>query len=218
MEMKITKTKREYYRDAEQSHITEMEKQWRNLQTRFTSRELSKIFPAVKKIIPGKIKELEGEREEFMEIIRDNLRLIKGRVIDPFSKYFWREWVKYNQVFLIVDIDKQLDRFRRLENISQNKNNYKKSKFSISDEDIQKAREIPIIDIALQYVDQIRRVGENHIGLCPFHKEKNPSFYIYSASNNYHCYGCGAHGDLINLIMELHGFSFIEAVQFLLRG
>ena len=217
MEMKITKTKREYYRNtAEKSYIADIEKQWRNSQYKFTSRELLKIFPAMKEIIPEKIKELEEERKEFVKIIRENLRFIKEQIIDEFSKYFWREWIKYSQVSLVADIDKQLSRFHQLQNIFQKKSDCKKSKFNVSDEDVRRAREISIVDIALPYVEHVRKIGENYIGLCPFHKENNPSFYIYSASNHYYCYGCGAHGDLINLIMELRGFSFVEAVRFLI--
>ena len=40
-------------------------------------------------------------------------------------------------------------------------------------------------------------------GLCPFHNEKTPSFVVYDEKGYYHCYGCGAHGDIINFVMNI---------------
>jgi len=57
--------------------------------------------------------------------------------------------------------------------------------------------------------------GKNFQALCPFHFEKTPSFVVSPSRNNYHCYGCGAHGDAIRFVMEQERFSFIEALQFL---
>lgn len=50
-------------------------------------------------------------------------------------------------------------------------------------------------------------------GLCPFHKEKTPSFTVSDDKSFYHCFGCGAHGDIIKFTMESSGASFTEAVS-----
>jgi ligand-binding SRPBCC domain-containing protein len=52
-----------------------------------------------------------------------------------------------------------------------------------------------------------------HVGLCPFHSDTAPSFYVYD--DHFHCYGCGAHGDVIEFVRRLHGYSFKEALQHL---
>ena len=55
--------------------------------------------------------------------------------------------------------------------------------------------------------------GREHTGLCPFHNEKSPSFTVSNDKNFYHCFGCGAHGDVIGYLMQVEGVSFPEAVE-----
>ncbi|HVC54390.1 MAG TPA: DNA primase [Stellaceae bacterium] len=58
----------------------------------------------------------------------------------------------------------------------------------------------------------VRRGGE-HSGLCPFHNEKTPSFYVVEDKGFFHCFGCGAHGDAIGFVMRADHLDFIEAVE-----
>lgn len=55
--------------------------------------------------------------------------------------------------------------------------------------------------------------GREHIGLCPFHNEKTPSFTVNNEKGFFHCFGCGAHGDVIGFAMRDEGLSFPEAVE-----
>lgn len=71
-----------------------------------------------------------------------------------------------------------------------------------------------IIDIASQYTNIIKR-GKSHIGLCPFHSEKTPSFTLDIEQQLYHCFGCGAGGDIFTLVMEKESLSFPEALRLL---
>ncbi len=71
-----------------------------------------------------------------------------------------------------------------------------------------------IIEIASQYT-QLQRRGRRHLGLCPFHAEKTPSFYLDEEKQLYHCFGCGAGGDIFTLIMEKESMSFPEALRLL---
>ncbi len=52
-------------------------------------------------------------------------------------------------------------------------------------------------------------------GFCPFHNEKSPSFHVYEGPDepHYHCFGCGAHGDVITFVMETEGMQFRDAVE-----
>ncbi len=59
--------------------------------------------------------------------------------------------------------------------------------------------------------------GREYIGLCPFHKEKTPSFSVVEDKGFYHCFGCGAHGDVIGFAMQKENLTFPEAVEQLAR-
>jgi DNA primase len=60
---------------------------------------------------------------------------------------------------------------------------------------------------------KLTRKGREHIGLCPFHNEKSPSFTVNEDKGFYHCFGCGAHGDVISFVMNTQGATFPEAVE-----
>lgn len=62
---------------------------------------------------------------------------------------------------------------------------------------------------------KLERRGRNHVGLCPFHQEKSPSFSVNEDKGFYHCFGCGAHGDAFSFVMETQGLGFVEAVELL---
>ena len=57
------------------------------------------------------------------------------------------------------------------------------------------------------------RAGREFKGCCPFHNEKTPSFYVNDDKQFYHCFGCGAHGDVIGFVMRHDNMSFPEAVE-----
>jgi DNA primase len=71
-----------------------------------------------------------------------------------------------------------------------------------------------IVDIASQYTT-LRRRGRKHVGLCPFHSEKDPSFTVDSEKQLFHCFGCGVGGDVFTLVMEKENLSFPEALNYL---
>ena len=60
---------------------------------------------------------------------------------------------------------------------------------------------------------KLARKGREHLGLCPFHKEKTPSFTVNEEKGFYHCFGCQAHGSVFDFVMETEGLSFPEAVE-----
>jgi len=75
---------------------------------------------------------------------------------------------------------------------------------------------ISLAEIVGRRVKLIRR-GREFIGLCPFHKEKTPSFSAVEDKGFFHCFGCGAHGDVIGFVMQTESLSFPEAVEQLAR-
>ena len=73
-----------------------------------------------------------------------------------------------------------------------------------------------IVDVVSGYV-ALQRKGGNLFGLCPFHKEKTPSFSVSPDKQIYHCFGCKKGGGVINFIMEIENLTFPEAVRFLAK-
>jgi DNA primase len=71
---------------------------------------------------------------------------------------------------------------------------------------------VPLADLVGRRVRLVRR-GREHSGLCPFHNEKTPSFYVVEDKGFFHCFGCGAHGDAIGYVMRAENLDFIEAVE-----
>jgi len=71
-----------------------------------------------------------------------------------------------------------------------------------------------ILDIASQYTT-LRQRGKKHVGLCPFHAEKTPSFTVDSDKQLFHCFGCGIGGDVFSLVMEKENLSFPETLKYL---
>ncbi|SEQ86727.1 DNA primase [Nitrosomonas sp. Nm51] len=71
---------------------------------------------------------------------------------------------------------------------------------------------VNIIDAVDRHVS-LKKAGANYVACCPFHTEKTPSFTVSAVKQFYHCFGCGAHGDAINFLMEYRGIGFVEAVK-----
>ena len=73
-------------------------------------------------------------------------------------------------------------------------------------------RAADIAELIGQYV-QLKKAGQNHVGLCPFHGEKEPSFTVNSSKQMFHCFGCKKGGDIFAFWMEYHKVSFPQAMK-----
>lgn len=82
--------------------------------------------------------------------------------------------------------------------------------------DVELVRQQPILEYAESRL-KLRKVGMTYFALCPFHKEKTPSFSINVRGNYYKCHGCGVYGSIVDLCMELEGLSFPHAVKYLAK-
>ncbi len=71
-----------------------------------------------------------------------------------------------------------------------------------------------IVNIIGSYI-RLKKTGSNHMGLCPFHNEKTPSFSVSQSKQMYHCFGCGVGGNVYTFIMEYENYTFVEALKFL---
>ena len=83
----------------------------------------------------------------------------------------------------------------------------------ISEDKITEIRErVPIAEVIGNYVT-LKKSGNSLRGLCPFHNEKTPSFYVHPARGFYHCFGCKASGDVFSFLMHVEGKTFPEVAR-----
>ena len=71
-----------------------------------------------------------------------------------------------------------------------------------------------IVDVVSMYVKLTPRSG-NHLGLCPFHSEKTPSFSVNRDKQMFYCFGCGAGGNVLSFIRRIENMDFLEALRLL---
>lgn len=64
----------------------------------------------------------------------------------------------------------------------------------------------------------LKQAGNELAGLCPLHQEKGPSFYVYANGQRFHCFGCGAGGDVLDLVMAMHRVGLREAADMITGG
>jgi len=83
----------------------------------------------------------------------------------------------------------------------------------IPEEKIKEIRErASILEVIADFVS-LKKSGKNYLGLCPFHSERTPSFTVNEEKGIFHCFGCGAGGNIFNFLMRVNNFGFPEAVK-----
>lgn len=157
-------------------------------------------FPEeIKNILPLKIRMLKKELSVFDNFIKK----VKGTLAcDEFTKYFYLEALK---VFMPVERFKLLAKMKTLKKIANGK---------LKNIDINKIREAKNISFS-KFITYKKR-GQRGWAICPFHKEKTASFMVNIPKNNFRCFGCGVHGDLIDFVQKLNEVSFTQAIDIIL--
>ena len=77
--------------------------------------------------------------------------------------------------------------------------------------------QFPLADEVRRHLT-LKRRGSSLVGLCPFHTERTPSFSVYSDEQRYHCFGCGAHGDIFDFLEAHEGLDIRAAAERLTGG
>ena len=86
---------------------------------------------------------------------------------------------------------------------------------AILDDDIERLKAtVSIVDVVSEVV-QLRKVGRNFVGLCPFHAEKSPSFNVREETGRYRCFGCDQSGDAFTFVQQTKHTDFVGAVEYL---
>jgi hypothetical protein len=84
----------------------------------------------------------------------------------------------------------------------------------LTEADIEQAKAVPI---ATLYQGKLRQFGDRAVGLCPFHSETRPSFYIFQRKNTWYCFSCNTGRDAPDFVMKQQNVDFIQAVKILIN-
>ena len=85
----------------------------------------------------------------------------------------------------------------------------------LPNEFIEQVRDANEITSVISSYISLKRAGRDSVCLCPFHSEKTPSCHIYTDTQSFYCFGCGAGGDVINFIRLIEHLDYLESVKFL---
>ena len=85
----------------------------------------------------------------------------------------------------------------------------------VSDQVLDRIRQATDITALVRNIVPLKKSGSGQIGLCPFHKEKTPSFHVNTEKQIFKCFGCGVGGDVFSFVMKTDGVGFMEAVRLL---
>lgn len=172
---------------------------------------------ALEEVVPVKIKEVMDEMDKLLKLHEQWEALItdlhKKGELDDFGVYFW---TLYNELaFTDYDVYKKwlqywLSIYEKLPGKKVEKPAYIDP--MESERVLQRAKSTPIENF---YTDQLRGTGSRLTGKCPFHEEKTASFFIFTSTNTFHCFGCQKNGDVIDFIMLSKKLNFQEALEFL---
>lgn len=167
--------------------------------------ELLSIFPDAKYtyILP-KYRKIESEIKKLEVFIKAKLKRAK-QVKDG---YILRELILGIDVGTLIELKKESQRLRRYFPQAP-------SKGRVDPDRVNRAKQYPILQLATEGMMPIKKSGRAYRSLCPYHKEKTPSFYLYPEDNTFHCFGCASHGDVIALAQHLRSLNFIESVKYL---
>ena len=171
---------------------------------RLTDKELLEVFPeATHQTIPKKIREWEKRYSEVKEEIKAVFKEAPQKDL-----WFYEILLTKFRFPELYECEKHIFRLKRLLAISRS-NGAPIFDFQTK---LEIAKRRPIYELARDKLE-LRQVGKKYVARCPFHDERTPSFYLYPESNTFHCFGCGKHGDVINLTQQLSGLTFKEAVE-----
>jgi CHC2 zinc finger len=171
---------------------------------------LIECFPCIIESLPSMLQEREEVYQEERDRIKTFIRYIQKEA--PQQMWFWEIIADNLMVPELVKSEKEIYRIKRLIDVTQGwRRPNSQENFEIK---LQRAKEVPIYELARNHLE-LKPSGKNWVALCPLHKERTGSFYLYTESNRYHCFGCNENGDQINLTMHLCGINFRDAVEML---
>ncbi len=172
--------------------------------------ELLRGFPPKfqKKILTNKITEIKGKLKGYEETIKEKILRIKNEVPEPDHIVY----ISFLNLLYSGAIAPLLKRRRRLLGLRQalSSKNPSIKNFELLKEQVKQRN---IVEVAKGLGLTLKRRGKYYVTRCPFHNDKTPSFCLYPNTNTFFCFGCGEHGDNVNLQMKLTDVDFKTALQ-----
>lgn len=170
-----------------------------------STEEISTFSSELKEIVRTKLEVLNKRDKEVAD--STNALILASSSCKKSEAWFLREYAAaiYEEHFYIYQWQKYW--LSILDGLEPKK----KSRYSGSQLDIEKAKQFPIEQL---YPGRLRQFGNKLTGLCCFHEEKTPSFFIFP-NNTYYCFGCNEHGDSIDFTMKIKKYEFSEAVRWM---
>ena len=199
--------------NLEQEYFRELQAENARLFPKFSEREWLEIFPeALELYIFPKIEELKVMKKQLEKSVREAF----GRIKNKADSWFLEQIIMFFSGQDLIDVKNQLVNLQHLAIFTESSedNSETKHKKGVSSEEVNRARDKPIERVVEQYV-KLKKFGSGSSGLCPFHKEKTPSFRTFNKTNSFYCFGCHKGGNPINFIMDFLNLSFVEAVRHL---
>lgn len=194
--------------------LQKIEGEWLNSQKHLSEAELLDVFgDSIEDICKDKTQELKD--------LRNKLILEIQRLWQSFAGYdndrvmLLRECLKGFKIEPLQEAERKLYYFQRLLNKKTGK--ISKKKGQINDDDIERARNVSIVDIAERHLGQLRKTGKSYVAKCPFHQDNSPSLNFYPGSNRFYCFGCNAAGDVISFLQKLLNHDFKSVILYLLN-
>lgn len=175
----------------------------------FSPTELHEIFPEALPIIKSNLKiyknALKQSKPIYSELLDCLLELIYGdKALNTDASVAWATRRFYQDP--INALEKNITRLKHLLSIYTFKGST--SAQTITDADVDQARTFPIGNIV--------ELNRSNFMRCLFHSEKTPSCKVFK-DNKFRCFGCGANGDVIDIVCKVQGIQFLDAVRFILK-
>lgn len=186
-----------------------------------TDNDIIDMFPESGEVISQKLNEYWEESVILYKEVKEIRRVVERIQTDTFSRWFYYNAEKFPKAKRLKWLHEQIKRLERMNAIHEKKRVGKmlsqeffktvkeRERFDI---DKMFERQELLLDMVAMDGIKLRVTGGGGMGLCPFHQEKTPSFYVYK-SNWAHCFGCQWHGNFIDYVMKRDGCTFREALE-----
>ena len=176
-------------------------------QPKLTIKELFEIFPESAEVVETNLREEQQVFAEQVLLLKE--RITEDRNRDEFTRWFLCELRKHFIGPALEQAWHRMERYRRELSVAHGD---RRQETGIKPEDIADAKAVTIESLI-----QVKRSNQIRVyAHCPFHDDKTPSFVIYKEENTFHCFGCGAHGDVMDFVMRRDGLSFRKAIRMLI--
>lgn len=191
----------------------DVKRNWEKSLPKFTDALLVESFADGIVDLDDKLAELKNKVTEITNVILDIGKPYFRRT-DP-DAIFIQQVIKYWHIPDLIAVEEDIRFIERLQ--KRIKDPSKKALDELTDNEIDTARSVSIVELAKGYISNLKKQGKNYSGCCPFHNDRTPSLVLYTDSNRFYCFGCLANGDAIAFAQQVLQLDFKATVTYLLN-